>query len=124
MTEVALRRMGTMLTQSQEPNLVAGNPVAPMIAKMRLDWKGKNPDEIIERVRPGFQTLVQKWKEEAAGDAELWRKMKRTYRVLCLSAVRDHILMWSHYADSHRGAVLEFRPRYGDALRTSCSLLN
>ena len=28
--------------------------------------------------------------------------------VLCLSAVRDNILMWSHYADSHGGICLEF----------------
>ena len=28
--------------------------------------------------------------------------------VLCLSEVPDDILMWSHYADSHRGVCLEF----------------
>ena len=28
--------------------------------------------------------------------------------VLCLSARKDDILMWSHYADSHRGLCLEF----------------
>lgn len=28
--------------------------------------------------------------------------------VLCLSEVRDDIFMWSHYADGHRGIVLEF----------------
>jgi hypothetical protein len=28
--------------------------------------------------------------------------------VLCLSELRDQILMWSHYADGHRGICLEF----------------
>jgi hypothetical protein len=28
--------------------------------------------------------------------------------VLCLSAKRDNILMWSHYANSHQGFCLEF----------------
>ena len=28
--------------------------------------------------------------------------------VLCLSEINDDILMWSHYADSHRGICLEF----------------
>ena len=28
--------------------------------------------------------------------------------VLCVSTKRDDILMWSHYADSHRGVCLEF----------------
>jgi hypothetical protein len=36
--------------------------------------------------------------------------MKQDYRVLCFSSVHDDILMWSHYAEEHRGAVLEFRP--------------
>ncbi|MEQ9947760.1 DUF2971 domain-containing protein [Pectobacterium aroidearum] len=29
-------------------------------------------------------------------------------RVLCLSEKKDNLLMWGHYADSHRGFVLEF----------------
>ncbi|CEG07344.1 hypothetical protein BN961_00733 [Afipia felis] len=28
------------------------------------------------------------------------------YKVLCLSSINDSILMWSHYADHHRGVVL------------------
>lgn len=31
-----------------------------------------------------------------------------TLGVLCLSRQRNHPLMWSHYAESHRGMVLEF----------------
>lgn len=29
-------------------------------------------------------------------------------KVLCLSELRDNILMWSHYSGNHTGAVLEF----------------
>ena len=36
------------------------------------------------------------------------RHLRSEYGVLCLSAVRDDILMWSHYADFHRGVCLEF----------------
>lgn len=70
---------------------------------------------------PKVQLLVQHWKEDAVRDAKTWREMKRTYLVLCLSAVHDHILMWSRYADSHRGAVLEFRPTI--QLGTTATLL-
>jgi Protein of unknown function (DUF2971) len=31
-----------------------------------------------------------------------------TFGVLSLSEVHDHLLMWSHYADQHRGFVIEF----------------
>lgn len=29
-------------------------------------------------------------------------------RIFCMSAVKDSILMWSHYADMHKGVVIEF----------------
>jgi hypothetical protein len=39
--------------------------------------------------------------------AELRNHFKK-YTVLCLSAVNDNLLMWSHYADHHRGIVVRF----------------
>jgi hypothetical protein len=40
-------------------------------------------------------------------------RINRTVGVLCLSAQRDNIVMWSHYAERHKGICLEFR-RAGD----------
>ena len=34
--------------------------------------------------------------------------LRRRMRLLCVSAVSDSVLMWSHYADQHRGVVLVF----------------
>ena len=36
------------------------------------------------------------------------RKFEELIGVLCLSESADSLLMWAHYADSHRGFVLEF----------------
>ena len=110
MTEVALREFAKILTQPEEPYLADGNPVAPKIKERRKECKGKDPNEIIELTRPKFRLLVDQWKDIAAHDEENWREWKKTYLVLCLSAVHNHILMWSHYAEDHRGAVFEFRP--------------
>ncbi|MDP5240446.1 DUF2971 domain-containing protein [Uliginosibacterium sp. 31-16] len=35
-----------------------------------------------------------------------WDKLISKYRVLCVTDKRDNILMWSHYAESHKGAVI------------------
>lgn len=35
-----------------------------------------------------------------------WDKLISKYRILCVTDKRDNILMWSHYAESHKGAVL------------------
>jgi hypothetical protein len=43
-----------------------------------------------------------------ADRSETARKVLARLRVLSLTTVCDDILMWSHYADSHRGVCLEF----------------
>ena len=35
-------------------------------------------------------------------------KLEELIGILCLSQVNDSLLMWAHYADSHRGFVVEF----------------
>ena len=37
-----------------------------------------------------------------------WKRIESQNGVLCLSAVANSALMWSHYADSHRGVCLQF----------------
>jgi hypothetical protein len=39
---------------------------------------------------------------------DLTAKVAASWHVYCLSAQPDDILMWSHYADKHRGYVIEF----------------
>jgi len=36
------------------------------------------------------------------------KKMMNTFGIYCLSEVNDEILMWSHYADNHRGFCIGF----------------
>jgi len=44
---------------------------------------------------------------------QIWRQMKRQWRVLCFSEVPSNILRWSHYAHYHEGVVFAFEPRGG-----------
>lgn len=37
-----------------------------------------------------------------------WDKYIDNYKILCLSKSKDNILMWSHYGQYHKGAVLGF----------------
>lgn len=54
----------------------------------------KDTDEMRRREHAAMQMHVE--------------KITRRIGVLCLSEVHDDILMWSHYADSHRGICFEF----------------
>jgi hypothetical protein len=48
------------------------------------------------------QKLVEKFNAD-------WRESLRRMRVLCVSEVHDDLLMWSHYAECHRGAVFQLQ---------------
>ena len=43
------------------------------------------------------------------GAQHLMARISKTIGILCLSARSDSVLMWSHYADKHRGICLEFQ---------------
>ncbi len=68
-----------------------------------------------EQRRQESKSMLRDWERNPRNPAALkWVKQQHTERiaeqigVLCLSGVKDDILMWSHYADSHRGICLEF----------------
>lgn len=42
---------------------------------------------------------------------EMWPAIASRYRVYCLGPYVDDLLMWSHYAESHKGICLEFDTR-------------
>lgn len=48
-------------------------------------------------------------------------EVNRELGVLCLSEVPDDILMWSHYADGHRGVVLQFDKSILESAFGACS---
>jgi hypothetical protein len=62
--------------------------------------------EIKQEVRrnPRFKKIKQQQNLE-----ELYNKFLKRFGLYCLTEVPDDILMWSHYADSHKGICLQFR---------------
>lgn len=79
-------------------HLSKGDPDAVAAAPMLADGA-----DAVERMTAGFHDSTQ--------DA-LQRQIREnltTRGVVCLSATNTDILMWSHYANGHRGMCLEFR---------------
>ncbi len=60
-----------------------------------------------------IKTLVDKFgnlRENAnAYYLQFWQNALPCLRVFCVSAVKDSILMWSHYADYHKGIVFKLK---------------
>ncbi|MGK4441436.1 DUF2971 domain-containing protein [Yersinia proxima] len=55
-------------------------------------------------IKPTFDSIKDKLIKNFR---ELWDNQIPNYRILCLSTNNDNILMWSHYADYHQGAIVE-----------------
>jgi hypothetical protein len=75
-----------------------------------------HPDMPRKQIKRGIRELEQmKWKfpPEAKRQAETdyYADVERMNGIFCVSEVPDSILMWSHYADSHRGICVGIVPQ-------------
>ncbi|TKB66966.1 MAG: DUF2971 domain-containing protein [Nitrospira sp.] len=94
------------MLQTESPDLTSNMTTAQAVA-LFLEGRHRDPE-------------AQKRAREVAAH---WLAKVGLY---CLSRVRDNILMWSHYADQHRGYCLEFEATdhtymFGDAHPVSYS---
>lgn len=71
-----------------------------------------SPEEVDDKVNAVMEKQLHRepaWREH---HQNVWTKsveeQSGSLGVLCLSEVNDDILMWSHYADNHRGFCLQF----------------
>lgn len=69
--------------------------------------QGKRKEEIDRIIAKG--NIKDKEKLRKMEEARV-RKMEEVFGVFCLSIIPDNLLMWSHYADSHKGICLGFNP--------------
>jgi hypothetical protein len=84
-----------------EPNVGLGNvlarlqAIAPRVPAAKLDGF----------IEDSLRLVVNNLPTDMAPMHNQLRKHFGTYKVLCLSERNDSLLMWSHYADQHRGIV-------------------
>jgi hypothetical protein len=74
--------------------------------------KGPAKDEQEEGLRSRAVDVVKKCQDVTLIQRSSERSVERLRKrmgIFCMTSKRDDILMWSHYADCHRGFCLEFR---------------
>ena len=78
----------------------AGNKLPPF-EQYELDLRRKAP----LLLKHGVQGLQQSYEKLAAAHLD-W--ISKKMGLVCLSEEGNHVLLWSHYTDGHKGMVLEF----------------
>jgi Protein of unknown function (DUF2971) len=79
--------------------------------ELQAAWK-KDPKEFgpYPQIKRIMDTVYDSQDERMI--AELTKATRDALRVGCFSERRDSILMWSHYADHHRGICIEYETRW------------
>ena len=75
-------------------------------AKRAFVEDGRRSQEEIHRIISALKQVAEWNRQRVASD--LVDGMRRTLKVACFSEVSDSLLMWAHYADSHRGYIVEY----------------
>lgn len=66
-------------------------------------------ERIQEFIHPYFQALVPGLEMLLHELRTQWEDHVTKMRVFCVAEEKDNLLMWSHYAEGHKGVVLEMR---------------
>lgn len=98
-----------LLSRGKIPDLSCDPRFEWFIRYLRRDDRAKERDVIMRELPELLAEGIRQAKNEYNMLRTQWREFLPEFRILCLSAIHDNMLMWSHYSDSHKGVVLEFR---------------
>lgn len=76
---------------------------------------GTSYDAAVRKAREILLTVSRRNLQERQWELsfDLWKHMAKLYSMCCFAGVPNSILMWSHYADRHRGVCIGFEPPEG-----------
>ena len=110
LNEPVTNELRRLLSAKQVPSLSGNSPAALLLNLLRgvdrTDIRTTIPQELPHLIDEGIQVVKKSSYKEIKN---VWSEFMPKFRILCLSSVHDNPLMWSHYADSHKGAVLELQ---------------
>src|ERR1700678_345695 len=113
-----LDTLARLVTPTEEPELLPDGPTADNIKsdRIRYRWTGLEVQDFRRMYQPGIAALIDRFRADTSHHSR-WAEMKREYRVLCFAETETNILLWSHYANSHKGVALGFEVQSGSDLQ-------
>lgn len=98
-----------LISDREMPDLSRKPRVKYLIERLRRE----DYDDIRRIIIPELPQLIdegiQNTKNSYDQIKNQWSEFIPDFRILCLSEIPDNLLMWSHYSDSHKGAVIELQ---------------
>jgi len=110
MVEKRRARFLDLMTQDDEPDFHPQNPYVNDLLTIRNHAKSMSREQAREKLGVifdelgngnGLEKFISPWRE-------IWKKMMADFRLLCVCETKDNLLLWTHYANNHTGAVFQF----------------
>jgi hypothetical protein len=92
----------------EEPTFLEGGPLAADFACLRSQRETKSRAEFVELITPISKATVSALRQEVEREEESLKREIADYRLFCVCAVNDNLVLWSNYADSHTGLAFQF----------------
>ncbi|RUV66742.1 MAG: DUF2971 domain-containing protein [Mesorhizobium sp.] len=87
----------------------AANPLGVMLEILRIYSPGLSKEELFQELGDGIGESLEVIKNNTPKNREEVMGVLSSIKILSLTIAPDIGLMWSHYANSHRGVVMRFR---------------
>ena len=105
-----LSHIKSLVSLHQKPNFPASSPWGEAIQflwEKRIEH-GALPDDLWNTLHPLMDQLRDQMVHLQSGFRTGWDNYLPRIRVFSVAEEKDNLLMWSHYAKSHTGVVIEF----------------
>lgn len=99
--------MFDLLSQKEDPVFNESNRYSGPMKFFRQKCKGKNKEEIKTLFDSVFDNYGEK-KDLVSEVRRQWAEELTNLRLFCVCEINDNLLLWSHYADHHRGVAVQF----------------
>lgn len=108
-TEAVEKRIVDHLDNGQKGQFNANSPPISSFNLLRDKEPRMTQDELFREFRPAIMQRYETAMASLPNINKASKKLRSNLSVFCVSETRNSLLMWSHYSDSHTGAVLKFK---------------
>jgi hypothetical protein len=102
----------------EEPKCDKSHPLCVTIRMLRAARTSLSKEDLLRESREALVEGTRHVRRLLDAEHIRWRAFLEHMRVFCVAERHDNLLMWAHYTDRHRGAVLKFKclPEFDTAL--------
>lgn len=110
--EIANALLDELVKMAYGPDEPVGDPNNPFFhaSTMNRNLRNRPPAEKFrEFMAEANAETIQRFEDGQVGRRAFLTEFRNQFAVFCVSAKRDNLLMWAHYAKDHTGCVIQFR---------------